>query len=752
MFIKILYLLLLLASPYSILAQEVILSGQVLNKKNGKGIKSATVTIEGSPDQSVTDKNGYYSIGVPLYKEVTVIISHIKFGRKAIKIKADFEYELPVIKLTEKPIQMAEIIITANKLVVVPDKIEHSTNFKINPQMVRQMPSLGEPDLLKTLQFLPGVQAGGDGGSAVNVRGGSSDQNLVLFEGTRIYNPTHMFGFMSTFNTDVVEELSFYKSGIPARYSGRLSSVIDIRQKVPENWHTGTFSLSPVSTSFTLGGPLGKKKKNPYFLVGFRKSWLDVLLAPFPDATKIGFGDINLSIGANNGRNKFSVSFYSSSDKVKNNYASSKQALKWNNVIGSLQLEQKMSNNFTSTIGLHYSGYHYKNVIKNKDDKLKESVETKIRDIELKWDNVIKLDPANKIRFGGGATSFSFQPQLLKSSQQDDVSVYIPSAKTNAVGYSIYLENERLLFDRLFINAGLAITGFYVNSTNYLTLEPRVLITYNLTSSLEVNATYTKMAQYIHRLTNVTDGPPVELWVPSTNLIQPQIEEQVSIGLLFNLNPAYSISIESYYKEMDNVIAVKEGEGGILLSGVSWEEGITSGTGIAKGIEFMLSKEKGRFTGWLSYTYSKSDRNFMLINNGETFPFTYDRPHDFSITTTYVVRKDKVLSANFLFSSGYNITLPEAKYFGYLPTQSATSNNVRYLVNNRNNYRLPPYHRFDIAYSSTKEKKFGKQSWIFSIYNLYSRRNPYFIYEENGQLKQFSLFPIVPTITYRIEF
>ncbi len=749
---KKLYLILLLTLPYCVKAQEITLSGQVLNKKNGKGIKSATITIKETSAQSVSDKNGYYSVSIPLYKEVTLIISHIKFGRKVINIKADLEFELPVIKLAEKPIQMAEIIITANKLVVVPDKIEHSTNLRIDPQMVRQMPSLGEPDLLKTLQLMPGVQAGGDGASTLIVRGGSSDQNLVIFEGTRIYNPTHMFGFMSTFNTDVVEVLNFYKSGIPARYSGRLSSVIDIKQKIPKNWRTGTFSLSPISTSFTLSGPLSKKKKNPYFLVGLRKSWLDVLLTPFPDAIKIGFGDINLSIGTINAKNRFSVSFYASSDKVQNNYASSKLSLKWNNVIGSVQLEQKLSSNFTRTIGLQYSGYSYKYLIKNKDDKLKESVETKIRDIELKWDNVIKLNPSNKIRFGGAATVFSFQPQLLKSSQQNSNSTFLVSTKTEAIGYAIYLENESLLFERIFVNTGLAITGFYVNATNYLNVEPRVLVSYTIVKSLKINASYTKMAQYLHRLTNVTDGPPVELWVPSTDLIQPQIAEQLSLGLLFNFNPAYSISIEAYIKEMDNVIAVKDGESGLLLSGENWEEGITSGIGIAKGMEFMLSKEKGRFTGWLSYTYSQSERNFELINGGETFPFKYDRPHAFSISTTYVLRKDKVLSANFLISSGYNITLPEAKYFGYLPTQSATSNNVRYLINNRNNYRLPPYHRFDIAYSSTKEKKFGKQSWIFSIYNLYSRRNPYFIYEENGQLKQFSLFPIVPTITYRVEF
>ncbi len=475
------------------------------------------------------------------------------------------------------------------------------------------------------------------------------------------------------------------------------------------------------------------------------------MLAPFPDATKIGFGDINLSIGTNNGRNKFSASFYSSSDKVKNNYASSKLSLNWYNVIGSLQLEQKISSNYISTIGLHYSGYRYKNLIKNKDDKLKESIETKIRDIELKWDNTIELSAAGKIRFGGSASSFSFQPQILKSSRQDASSVFIPSAKTNAIGYSTYLENESIFFERLFINAGLAITGFYVNSKNYLVTEPRLSITYDL-SQVKINVTYTRMAQYIHRLTGVSDGPPVELWVPSTNVIQPQIADQLTVGVLLELNPSYSISLEAYYKELDNVITVKEGESGFLLSSESWEEGITAGTGVAKGVEFMLSKEKGRFTGWLSYTYSKSDRNYELINGGETFPFKYDRPHDFSMATTFVLRKDKVISANFLISSGYNITLPEAKYFGYLPTQSTTSNNVRYLVNNRNNYRLPPYHRFDIAYSLSKEKKYGKQFWIFSIYNLYSRRNPYFIYEENGQLKQFSLFPIVPTITYRIEF
>ena len=744
--------LLLLALTNSLLAQEIALSGQIIDKRSGKGIKSATVTIKETSAQSITDKNGFYVISMPLYEDVTLMVSHVKYGRKVIRLNADIDYELPTLTLTEKPIQMAEIIITANKLNTVPEKSEHSTNLKIDPKMVRQMPALGEPDLLKTLQLLPGVQQGGDGASTTVVRGGGSDQNLVLFEGVRIYNPTHLFGFMSTFNIDIVENLNFYKSGIPARYSGRLSSVIDIKQKVPDKWISGTFTLSPISTSFTLSGPISKKNKNLYFLVGLRKSWLDVLLAAVPDATKIGFGDINLGIGYSNKRSKFSSSFYSSSDKVKNKYASSKFSLQWNSLIASMNVEHKFTRNYTSTIGIHYSGYRYKNVIKNTNDNLKELVETNIRDIEGNWNNVIELNPTNKIRYGGSITSYSFLPTLIKSNQNGDSSTFASAEKINAVAFSSYFESESHIFNKLHINVGLSLTGFYVNAKNYFTPEPRVLISYKITNRLKVNTSYTKMAQYIHRLTNGSDGPPVELWVPSTSLIRPEVANQLSFSLLFNLNKSYALSIESYYKEMNDVIAVKDGKSGFFVSDQNWEEEITSGGGVAKGIEFMLSKEKGRFTGWISYTYSQSNRKFKLINEGETFPFKYDRPHDFSISTTYILRKNKIITANFVFSSGYNITLPEAKYYGYLPTQSTTRNTVRYLVNGRNNYRLPSYHRVDIAYSSSKEKKYGKQSWIFSIYNLYSRRNPYFIYEENGQLKQYSLFPIVPTITYRIEF
>ena len=645
---------------------------------------------------------------------------------------------------------------------------------EIIPKELQAVPViLGEADILKTMQLLPGVSQAGDGNSGYFVRGGNIDQNLILLDEATVYNPSHLFGFFSVFNSDAIKNAKMIKGSMPAEYGGRISSVLDIKMKEGSNkdWRfTGGIGL--ISSRLSVEGPIVKNKGS--FLISGRRTYADLFLPlandPTLDDASLYFYDLNLKANYSfSNEDKLYLSGYFGRDVLG---LEDKFGFDWGNISGTLRWNHLFSEKLFSNTSLIFSDYNYVVKILSGDNDFE--VSSGIRDINFKTDFQYFYNSENRFRFGFIGFYHTFLPGEINS---DGGSLNSYKAE-NKYGIELagYLSHETDLTHRLKLNYGLRYSAYLnmgpgttytydednlpISSTTYESgeiinsyggFEPRFTAAYLLNETSSVKGSYSRNYQYIHLLSTSTTSTPIDVWLPTTDIVKPEIANQVSLGYFKNFNAnQFESSVEVYYKNMENQIEYENGAN--IYFNEQIESQLVFGKGYAYGVEFYLKKNFGNLTGWLSYTLSKTERKFDDINDGNLFPARQDRTHDFSITAIYKLSKWWTFSANWIYYTGDAVTFPSGKY--------VVDGNTLNLYTERNGYRMPDYHRLDVGVTMIlRKRKTSEMSLTFSLFNAYGRKNAYTIsFQEsesnplNTEAVRLALFGVVPSITFNFNF
>ena len=784
----------------NIWSQQVTVSGTVVDAKTGETLIGANVYNLEVRQGTVANNYGFYSLKLPLGD------NKIKFSYAGYQVLEGnyFLTKDTVINIRLLPdTELDEVVITASN----PQQNVTSTEMgtiRLSPNTVAKVPTLlGETDIIKTLQLMPGVQSGTEGSSGFYVRGGGPDQNLILLDGVPVYNVNHLFGFMSVFNSDAIRNVTLIKGGFPARYGGRLSSVLDIRMKEGNNQEfKGEASIGIISSKLTLEGPIVKDRTS--FMVSGRRSYFDVIAYPFQkklnnDNKNNGIEteswvnyflqDFNVKVNhIINDRQKIYLSFYTGKDKFSLeddnsfDYMTNENdfGLEWGNFTSALRWNYIMSNEMFCNVTATLSDYKFKFFYDYKfsDTYSKTSSESYIQYYSQVRDYALKVDfdyiPAfqHSVKFGASATRHSFSPgvTVIREESQYDKPVDETYGNVNlpAYEYVVYAEDDFSVNERLKINAGLHFSAFGVNNNIYASLEPRVSGRYLVAPNLSVKASYVKMQQYLHLLANSSFGLPTDLWVPTTARVKPQRAWQTAVGATYSLNNDYEFTIEGYYKKINDLIDYGEGASFFDLRKGNWEDLVVTGMGECYGLEFLVQKPSGKLTGWVGYTLSWSDRYFDEVNYGGKFPYRYDARHDVSITASYQITKNIDLGAVWIYRTGYPFTLSDEQYLsltdmfisGGQQHGSAMPEVIEHFEQ-RNNYRMPDYHRLDVGANFHRTKKKSQRTWGIGMYNAYGRNNPFFVFpsrevddnmKESVRLKQVSVFNFIPYVRWGIKF
>jgi len=764
--------------------KKVTLSGYMRDAQSGEALIAATIYIKELEIGTQTNSYGFYSITVP-QGSYTVIFSYVGYGTNAQSIQLIESRNYNAELLSKTSLQEIEVLASSRK-----DENVRTTEMgtvSLSIDKIKTLPVIfGEVDILKALQLMPGVQSAGEGNSGFYVRGGGPDQNLVLLDDAVVYNPGHLFGFFSVFNSDAVKNITLIKGSMPASYGGRLSSVVDVSMKegnVKEYHAQGGIGL--IASRLTLEGPIEKHKGS--FVLSGRRTYIDVLMKPFTKGGNFSgsgyyFYDANLKANfAFSKKDHVYLSGYFGRDKFtfKSETSSFNAEIPWGNSTATLRYNHLFSDRLFMNASAIYNEYKFEFGGSQSDFELKLS--SGIKD----WNGKVDFDyyAANNHHFKAGFNYIhhKFIPNQVSGRTGDTELKPDNTLIKYAHEAGLYLQDDFQLFDWLQINAGIRYSYFgqtgpfwaysydinrkKTDSTYYAAgkvvkqyggWEPRLNIRVSLSPSSSIKSSIVRSFQYIHLITNNGTTLPTDLWVPSTYVVQPQEAWQYSLGYFKNfLDNKIETSVEFYYKKMKNQIEYREGYTPTSPT-TNPELDYVFGNGDAYGAEFFINKTKGKFTGWIGYTLSWTWRKFPALNNGERYPAKYDRRHDLSVVATYEHSKRWTFSSVFIFGSGNAITLPTNYYF---IEQQLTPE-----YSKLNQYRLFPYHRLDLSaiYTPTPKKpKRWKSSWMFSIYNVYSRQNPYFLYVDSRgntsqgvevKVKQVSIFPILPSITYNFSF
>lgn len=789
------------------LAQKVTISGYVTDAGSGERMIDATVYEKASFAGTTTNNYGFYSLPL-LAGSAEIIVSYL--GYDAVKLEVNLTRDTVMnFSLTMSSSEIDAVTVTASGR---QSKIESTQMSMIDipiEKFLRLPVIFGEADVLKVIQLLPGVQSGTEGSTGIYVRGGGPDQNLFLLDGVPVYNANHLFGFMSVFNPDAVKSVQLYKGGFPARYGERLSSVVDIRMKEGnEKEFHGNFAIGLISSKVSLEGPIIKDKTS--FVISARRTYYDVLAKPFimkvnqgSDSKTTGgyyFYDLNAKINHKfSEKSRLYLSSYMgrdrayTSDRSKSDYDyggvreryeyKDSYGLGWGNIITSLRWNYLITNKLFSNTTLTYSNYDFDVTIasstKNLNTGKKESDYFKyfsgIEDLGAKIDFDWYMSSKHSVKFGAGYTWHHFKPGVTSfrynsMSGNEGIDTIIGDMKVRAKEFIMYAEDNFDLTSRIKVNAGIRMSLFNVQDTSYFIFQPRLSLRYLATDDLSFKVSYSKMGQFVHLLTTSAISLPTDLWLPVTRRFDPPVSHQVAIGSSFRLPVNLEMTIEAFYKTMNNLIEYKEGAsfGG---TGAGWESKVEKGRGWAYGAEFMVEKSYGKLTGWIGYTLSWTERQFENLNYGRAFPAKYDRRHDISVALTHKFSEKVDVGLVWVYGTGNAATLGIMEY----PPENFMSNNSYYSYvteyPSRNNYRTPSYHRLDLGVNLHKQKKHGIRTWSFSVYNAYFRKNPFFIYWDSesyvepdpnnpGQmlyfskpvLKKVSIFPIIPSFSYSFKF
>ena len=782
-------------------AQKYTISGYVMDAASKETLIGATVFDKNSGKGCATNSYGFYTLTLNP-GEVDLQVSYVGYTQRneAFELKENLTMNFA---LTTN-IELDEVVVEATRATVSARSPQMSV-VELPVQQIKSIPTLfGEADVLKAIQLLPGVQNGSEGSAGMYVRGGGPDENLLLLDGVPVYNVNHMMGFFSVFNPDALKNVTLYKGSFPAHFGGRLSSVVDIRMKEGDmQQYHGNVSVGLISSKLNLEGPIVKDKLS--FNLSFRRTYSDLLMKPalwiaktqMEEVNKLKAGyyfyDLNAKLNWKiSDKDRLYLSFYSGDDaiyfKVKNkDYAADEiqnqnflnMDWKWGNKVSALRWNHVMSQKLFMDASVNYTQYRhdlgmsiieeyvyqqYNNAIAK--DEFSMAYKSGINDLTAKVDFDYTPLPNHEIRFGGNYTYHQFRPEVQSmkfiNGNITEVDTTAGSPKVFAHETALYAEDNMTLGDIFRVNAGVHYSTFTVEGKTYQSVQPRLSTSVMLASNLSLKAGYAYMTQYVHLLSNSSPSLPTDLWVPVTANIVPMNAHQVSLGAFYELPKLFDISIEGYYKSMDNLLEYKDGAS-FFGSSERWDEKVSMGKGWAYGVEFLVQRSFGKTTGWIGYTWAhakrKFDREGMVINQGKVFPAKYDRRHDLSITVQHKFNDRFDISGTWVFSSGNCGTLGTQIYEG-LVTDWGTLPAI--YARERNNFRLGNYHRLDVGMNFHKQKKHGIRTWNLSIYNAYNHQNPWVVYTdykweeathtEKKVLMQASLFPIIPSASYSFKF
>ncbi len=769
-------------------AQKSTLSGYLKDAETGEALIGGRIYIDSLKIGVASNIYGFYSLTLPNGTH-DVMFSFV--GKEPIKTRVILDQNVELdINLADNN-TLEEIVVTGEK------KQQESTEMStvtLSMEKVKTLPVLlGEKDIIKTLQLLPGVQSGSEGSSGIYVRGGGPDQNLILLDGVPIYNANHLFGFFSVFNADAINQVKLVKGGFPAEYGGRISSVIDIRMNEGDMKKIhGEGSVGIISSKLMLNGPIIKDKTS--FMITGRRTYIDLLARPLIKAANSQNGNdqvtggyffydvnakLNHIINANNrvylsaylGNDKFYVNSeydYINQTDSKTYIEESTGGIKWGNKIVALRWNHKFNPKLLLNTTLNYSDYRFSTGFgltsyeqgnqANPTQDFSFEYLSGITDFGGNMNFYYYPSPKHDVQFGIGQTYHTFKPgvnQLKLSDGSSDLDTSFGSARTYAHEFYGYIQDDFSITKRLSLNAGLHFANFFVREKLYNSLQPRASFNFQLDDKSSLKASYAKTTQFLHLLTNTSIGLPTDLWVPVTDSIPPQQGNQVAFGYTRELPKGYRVGAEAYYKTMKNLIEYKEGAS-FFGSNQNWEGLVEVGNGYSYGLEMLFEKRTGKTTGWIGYTLSWTNRQFANINNGEEFPYRYDRRHDISFVLTHKFNDKVDIGVVWVYGTGNAITLALQKYNSSGGVEFGESE-VNH-IDQRNGYRMPSYHRLDLGVNIHKPKKWGEATWSFGLYNAYNRQNPFYLdigYLKNGNekvLKQISLFPILPSISYSFKF
>ena len=794
--IKRVVLILSMGLPNILSAQHYTVSGYVTDLTAEETMIGATLYDHASGSGTVTNAYGYYSLTLPA-GAVELTTSYVGYmpQRTAFALSKD-----TVVNIALRPhSELDEVTIVGNRLDLGVRGSQMSA-VDIPVAQIKAVPAMfGETDVLKVLQLLPGVQSGTEGSAGLYVRGGSPDENLMLIDGVPVYNVNHMFGFFSAFNADAIKNVTLYKGSFPAHYAGRLSSVVDVRMKEGDMHHFhGNLHVGAVSSKFNFEGPLWKGKTS--FNISGRRTYSDLMTNAAlwyitnieGDDTNYGAGyyfyDLNVKVNHKfSDRDRLYLSYYSGDDEVyfsfkeqdtKHQTNTAKLGWQWGNVVTAARWNHVITPQMFLDASVSYTQYRHKigmgftEVDKMADQTYKAQLDMKsgIYDKSMKTELHYSPTPQHDMRMGASYTHHTFRPDVMTMNEKldkDENKMKKGEPDILAHETQLYVEDNITLGHAVKMNAGLNYSTFTVGGKFRHALEPRLSSRLLLTDNLSLKAGYAYMTQYVHLLSNSSISLPTDLWVPVTETILPEHAHQVAAGAYYELEGLCDLSVEAYYKHLSNILEYREGSS-FMTGNTSWQDKVAMGRGWAYGLELMAQRSIGDFTGWVAYTWAKSMRQFdrtgHIINQGNPFPAKYDRRHDVNITASYKLSPRIDLSATWVYATGNCGTLITHHYEQQPHDPNGYAGQLGY-YEGRNNYRMEPYHRMDLSVNFHKHFKRHPRvvrTFNISLYNVYNNMNPFMVYLYEGydwttdsyykQLRKVTIFPIIPTISYGVQF
>lgn len=757
--------------PGTPVKKKFTISGYISDRESGERLIGASVFMPSKNAGTTSNVYGFFSITVE-QDSLQLQTSYAGYFPASAAVNLSNDTVLNIL------LERNSVI---NEMIIVNAEGKRNTQHRtltgktdVSPALIKSISTLmGEADVLKTLQLLPGIQAGNEGTAGLNVRGGSADQTLILLDGVPVYNASHAFGLFSVFNADAVNNIEVLKSGFPASYGGRLSSVVDVHMREGDKYKFhGEGGIGLIFSKLTLEGPI--KKGRSSFLFSARRTYADLFIRAAQKIVKAAtdvtpfFGDVNAKANFPLGsKDRLYFSLYLGQDKLRIKekdddgsiydagltWGNATALTRWNHVFN-----KKMFSNFTLT----YSRYKFQTHDFTEEKKSNPDFNFRedniyfsgIRDWSIKGDIDFLPTPNHFIKLGFDVVLHQYDPGISRFSQKDSfttINQQLGNQVLRSTEYDAYIEDDIKISERLKANIGVRFSAFALRSKTFTNVQPRLNFLYKLDAKWNLKASYGRMSQFIHLLTNGNVGLPTDLWVPVTERVPPQLSQQFSAGVSYSHDKSLEFSMETYYKTMKHVIDYGE-RSGFSNATYSWEEMLETGTGKAYGVEWLVQKKKGRITGLASYTLSRSTRQFANINDGKTFPFKYDRRHELKASVVWQKSERFHLSANWFYLTGSAVTMPSSYYFDPFTGQYID------VYTSRNESRMPDYHRLDMSMQFIKQKRKYTRTWVLSVYNVYNRLNPFYRYKSYTHpdnrivFKDVTVFPILPSISYQFKF
>lgn len=781
------------------------ISGYLEDFSTGERLIGANIYDQATKQGTTSNEYGFFSITLPAGKHI-LAFSYLGYQTQSQEVQLS---DNQLVNISLKPsLTLTEIVVIANDSTEVDEVLNNSQQQSISLKAVQDLPSLGgEPDLVRTMQLLPGVQTGPDGIGGLHIRGGSIDQNLTLIDGVPVYNPSHALGVFSIFNTGAIRTSSLIKGSFPARYSGRLSSVLDVRTKEGnlKEFH-GEANVGLVAGRMTLEGPLWKDKTA--FLISARTSLVNFYLKPLSQnafekrgsngETNYNLNDINAKLNHKfSNRDRVYISFYKGKDNFDSREArsnellliqtetgdtiasgrsdlSAKRLLDYGNTVAALRWNHLWTNKLFSNTTLTYSRYFFNDEFNTSDSLvLNQRTASKqitfiknqssIQDFAAKVDFDYVPVSNHYVRFGAGITQHRFAPGVLafnENSEIDEQEININTSLANdslrSVEYDFYFEDELELASKWTMNFGVHVSGLLVGRKNYNSIQPRFSSFWDIHPRFNLRASIGTHTQYLHLLNSSNIGLTTDLWVSSTEQVPPEDAWQIDLVANFKIGKNYNLSVEGYFKQMKNLITYIEGANTLT----DWENNVTLGNGKAYGIELLLQKKIGKTTGWLAYTLSFAERQFEEINFARSYPYRYDRRHNIQVALIHRFTPSIEFTCNYIYGTGLAFTLPEDKFLLFIPGDTAPPDVV---INRdeRNNFRMPAYHRLDAGFNFKKVGKQAIQTFHIGVYNAYNKRQPLYFAVRNNPTEEnllnreivtIEVLPVIPALSYGIKF